>query len=185
MSLKHKGKYLKYKLKYLQEKQKIMKGGHKELTLPNNLDMINLDDKIKIIKIHVKNNLNDKENIENKLNSWIKQNPIVYMKYDSTNGSKTFPYFDQFINNKLNDIEINEKLYTITNILNNKSIEKIDIIKIDLLDEIKKNENINEQISYLINEIQKLKNEFKNHYHELPTSGIRNYSEDHPYFKKN
>jgi len=144
--------------------------------------MLKLDDKVKIIKIHVKANFNDKENVETKLNNWIKQNPIVYIKYDESNGKSLFPYFFQY--NKLSNIKINDIEYQISNILKNDSIDKLEIIKIDLLDEIEKNKHIMDQINKLNDEIHKLQDEFQNHYLEIPTSGVRYYNKEHPFFKK-
>jgi len=46
------------------------------------------------------------------------------------------------------------------------------------------NKSIQEQISSLKEQIDKLNTEFENHYHDVPTTGIRQYSKEHPFLKK-
>lgn len=61
-----------------------------------------------------------------------------------------------------------------------KDVQQKDIQKED----INYIEKIQNQIDALKNEIEKLKNEFDNHYHDLPTTGIRQYTKEHPFLKK-
>ena len=47
------------------------------------------------------------------------------------------------------------------------------------------NENpIEKQIKLLQERLDSLENKFKNHYHDIPTSGVKEFEEQHPYFKR-
>ena len=74
-------------------------------------------------------------------------------------------------------IEIIDKMYTLP------KPYKRDDMNIKLTEQEQIN-NLRERISNLEFKNEKLERNLNNHYHELPTSGMRLYEEQHPFFKK-
>ena len=89
---------------------------------------------------------------------------------------------DQEFVNQEQSIDSTTNKQPINNTTNERPIDTIkerpiDTIKERPIDTIKEDKkNIHEQISMLKEEIEKLKTEFDNHYHDLPTTGVRQYT---------
>lgn len=200
----YKKKYLTYKIKYLKQKLNTQSGGSEEdisLVLPKDISKIipkkfNVSEKSNpfIINRFVVNNNKELETILNeKLKNktahiWFETKTDIYLTLndeelrkisytDDKNESINIEVYNLFRENKI------DKLY-IT--INKKYInEEYDLDdNTNLLEKEDPNKKIQLQINLLKEELDKLKNEFSNHYHDIPTTGMRQFEQSHPFYKK-
>lgn len=154
--MSYENKYIKYKLKYLKLQQK---GGSDQIILwPELYNNIRPNDVLEIVY--------DKD-VESKLKEMGKdENPSQFVN----RGKVRYVTRDSI------------ELYNQTNETVYKAKDFIDGIKFRKIDE--NMEKVQEQIKDLEKKQKQLEDKLNNHYHVLPTSGIKYFEDSHPYYNK-
>ena len=172
-------KYIKYKLKYfklLLESKSEQKGGVLEFIYwPREAEKIKIGDKLKIVRFgdsDIKARWNYPVLMHNPIGIVESNNEkrlmLIELKATTTPYIEILPKYEFFLNDFPNGI-IFEKV----NLNENLDMQKNSEI-----------ENLQEQIKQLENKQKELESKLENHYHILPTSGMKSFEQAHPYYNK-
>ncbi len=171
-------KYIKYKLKYfklLLESKSEQRGGVLEFIYwPREAEKIKIGDKLKIVRFgdsDIKARFNYPVLMYNPIGE-VEANDekrLMLIELKPTTGYiQTLKEYEFFPNDFPNGI-IFEKV----NLNKNLDMQKNNDI-----------ENLQEQIIQLEIKQKELESKLENHYHILPTSGMKNFEQSHPYYNK-
>ncbi len=171
-------KYIKYKLKYfklLLESKSEQKGGVEEIiNWPQDYKKINVGDKLKIVRFgdsDIKARFNYPVLMYNPIGEVFTNNEerLLLLQLKPTTGYiETLAEYAFYPNNFPNGI-VFEKV----NLNENLDMQKNNEI-----------ENLQKQIKQLENKQKELESKLENHYHILPTSGMKSFEQSHPYYNK-
>jgi hypothetical protein len=182
--MNYKSKYFKYKNKYLKLRQLIQKGGG--YSWPTDYNKLNIGDKIKIIDTKLSSDETQKESIlkliRNKYIATVTKtnSEQLILKLENQDIDKEeFTFYKEkggftFDIIQTNGDESKIKEETKNNKIESKIKEETKNNKIEIVEEIEK----------INNRINGLENKLDNHYHVLPTSGIKQFEQSHPYYGK-
>jgi hypothetical protein len=195
-------KYLKYKLKYLELK---LIGGGNTYIWPDDYKKLEKLEQLQSRKFKIKsfdnvkkleyintntNSINNEISTNKLINSICNifrvDNEILNLINVSVNQSPHSPYNITNIvyKDKLNKIRLEEIDSDINT--DNKNEEKNYNVNTNITDRkenLKLKNNLELEINKLKERLEKLENEFENHYHDMPTTGIRQFKNQHPYYK--
>lgn len=191
-------KYLKYKNKYIELKKQIAGVsylvGKEKLSFPKDWKKINYGDKILINNVSYTKKNNDSDvDIKNLIDCRASVLEIydkgLYLDkiYKTIGKNAGKPFFEGDLNltknlhintDNYDDLIIEFQIDEDKNESNNEFINEKNIDNVELINMLK------EKISNLESKIEKLESNLKNHYHDVPTTGMKLYDEQHPYFRK-
>lgn len=197
-------KYLKYKVKYLklhllEKQQNLIGGSFDEVILPMDNDKIKIGDVLEINQNKESENCINLSNDENNKifsrNVFVKKGRVIEISsnelingYKSNiNNSQDDIVYDKNAGITLEDDNKNKTTYYYNNFTHNGLKEaQIPFFKIN--DENNKFEKeflvIKEQIGILEKKINNIEYKLDNHYHNMPTSGMKQFEKSHPYYGK-
>jgi len=196
--MSYENKYLKYKLKYLKLSLSLQKGGRKEqIYWPMDFKKIDVGNKLQFISFTTNTYIEDNSNdYKKKLYTLLSKKPIG--KVTSVSDKEIVIQLDKIIDN------ITEVRFNITDfplgIDFEKDIPDTENDQVVGFNPDKNNQVVgfnpdknNQVIGFNPNEFKIMKLETKiaeiekrltNHYHILPTSGMKDFEESHPYYNK-
>jgi len=197
--MQYESKYLKYKLKYLKLYLSLQKGGFKEeIKWPQDLGKIKEGDKLKIINIYQYHYKVRDGDYNTRLQSLLKTKPtcIVYSvtpqeillgfnidtEYRISEAKFTLDEFPQGL--------LFEKDIPDTENLANEQVVPNNPNKNQAIPYDQKNDQVipYNPIEYRINNLEKqiavIEKRLTNHYHILPTSGMKDFEDSHPYYNR-
>jgi len=166
--MSYESKYLKYKLKYLKLSLKIQKGGveHISISWPKDYEKIREDD---MLMIEDFGNL-DIYGLNSEEISFLRNQRNIIGNVKMVNKNKL-----ELINLTSSGAKLGKIVFTgEENNDNNIYFRKI----------MTENNEIENQIKELEKKYNELENKLENHYHILPTSGIKIFEKMHPYYNK-
>jgi len=196
--MSYENKYLKYKLKYLKLSLSLQKGGRKEqINWPMDFKRIDVDNKLEFISFTTTTSIEDNaSDYKKKLNTLLSKNPIG--KVTSVSDKEIVIKLDKITDNltevrfNITDFPLGIKFKKDIPDTENNKVVRFNPDKNDQV--IGFNPNKNDQvIGFNPNEFRIMKLETKiaeiekrltNHYHILPTSGMKDFEESHPYYNK-